>query len=84
MCALIGGVVVRDPRLPTLAGRYLYGDFCTGKITAVAVDAGGVAASDDLGLVVPQLSSFGVDGLGRVYVTSTEGGVYRLDPAPSS
>jgi hypothetical protein len=31
-------------------------------------------------VTVPQLSSFGVDGLGRVYVTSTAGGVYRLDP----
>ena len=32
-CAVIGGVVVRDGRLPALAGRYLYGDFCTGRIT---------------------------------------------------
>ena len=31
----IGGVVVRDGRLPALAGRYLYGDFCTGRITSV-------------------------------------------------
>jgi len=30
---------------------------------------------------VPTLDSFGVDGLGRVYVTATDGGVYRLDPA---
>jgi hypothetical protein len=83
VCALIGGVVVRDARLPALTGRYLYGDFCTGKITAIATDAGGVSASDDLALTVPRLSSFGVDGLGRIYVTSTEGGVYRLDPAPT-
>jgi hypothetical protein len=25
-CAVIGGVVVRDPRLPSLAGHYLFGD----------------------------------------------------------
>jgi hypothetical protein len=35
----------------------------------------------DTGLAVPTLDSFGVDGLGRVYVTATDGGVYRLDPA---
>ena len=29
-CAIIGGVVVRDPRLAALSGRYLYGDLCTG------------------------------------------------------
>jgi hypothetical protein len=35
----------------------------------------------DLGLTVPTLDSLGVDGLGRVYLTTTDGGVYRLDPA---
>jgi glucose/arabinose dehydrogenase len=79
-CAIIGGVVARDPRLPALAGRYLYGEFCTGKITAVTVAEGGVAGSEDLGLAVPQLSSFGVDGLGRIYATALTGEVYRLDP----
>ena len=33
----------------------------------------------DLGVTVP--TSLGVDGLGRVYLTATDGGVYRLDPA---
>ena len=80
VCALIGGVVPRDSRLPDLAGRYLYGEFCTGKITAVTVQDGRVASSEDVGLVVPQLSSFGVDGSGRVYAMSLSGEVYRLDP----
>ena len=30
VCAVIGGVVVRDPRLAALSGRYLYGDLCIG------------------------------------------------------
>jgi glucose/arabinose dehydrogenase len=81
VCVVIGGVVARDARIPALAGRYLYGDLCTGKLTALSIEDGRVTASDDLGLVVPQVSSFGVDGLGRVYVTSPEG-VYRLDPKP--
>ena len=79
-CAVIGGVVVRDERVPELSGRYLYGDLCTGVITTLAVVAGRVADSGELGIVVPELSSFGVDGLGRVYVMSLRGGVYRLDP----
>ena len=58
-------VVVRAPRL---AGRYLHGDYCGGKIEAAAVDKGRVVASDDLGLVVPELSIFGVGGSGRIYV----------------
>ena len=65
---------------PTLSGRYLYGDLCTGVITTLVVVEGRVSGSGDLGLVVPELTSFGVDGLGRVYVMSLRGDVYRLDP----
>jgi glucose/arabinose dehydrogenase len=79
-CAVIGGVVVRDERLPELSGRYVYGDLCTGVITAITVADGRLTDSGELGLVVPELASFGVDGLGRVYVMSLSGGVYRLDP----
>jgi len=39
-----------------------------------------VSASGDLGLEIPELTSFGIDGLGRIYVMSLQGGVYRLDP----
>jgi len=80
-CAVIGGVVVRDPRLPSLAGRYLFGDYCDGKLHSMLVDGNKATDATDLGLTVPTLDSFGVDGLGRVYVTATDGGVYRLDPA---
>ena len=79
-CAVIGGVVARDARMPALAGRYLYGDFCSGTITAIAVENGQVTAMGDLGLVVPELASFGVDGLGRLYVMSLRGDVFRLNP----
>jgi glucose/arabinose dehydrogenase len=80
VCAIIGGVVTRDARIPALAGRYLYGDLCTGRITAVEIRDGAVSRSDVLDLVVPGLSSFGVDASGRVYVTSVGGAVLRLDP----
>jgi glucose/arabinose dehydrogenase len=80
-CSIIAGVVVRDPRLPTLAGRFLFGDYCTGVLEAAEIEGGKVVDSTPLGLTVPELSSFGVDGLGRVYVTSTDGPVYRLDPS---
>jgi glucose/arabinose dehydrogenase len=81
-CAVIGGVVVHDPRLPTLAGRYLFGDYCNGEIDSMLVVDGKATDVGELGLSVPTLSSFGVDGRGRVYATATDGGVYRLDPAP--
>ena len=80
-CAVIGGPVIRDPRLTGLGGRYLFGDYCNGKLRTLQIDGGKATDVRDLGLVVGDLSSFGVDGRGRIYAASTDGGVYRLDPA---
>jgi hypothetical protein len=67
-----------------LTGRYLYGDLCSGEITTIAIAGGAVTASGPLGLVVPALTSFGMDALRRVYATSGSGEVYRLDPKQAS
>jgi hypothetical protein len=80
VCAIIGGVVLHDERLPAHAGRYLLGDLCTGEITSVVLENGRVEATEPLGLSVPGLTSFGVDGAARVYATSSAGSVFRLDP----
>ena len=39
-CAIIGGYVVRDPALPALDGRYLFGDNCKAQINSVRLSAG--------------------------------------------
>jgi len=81
-CSITGGVFVRDPALPVLAGRYVYGDFCLGRIRAARLRVDGATGDHDLGLeTVPELSSFGTDARGRVYVTSLAGAVYRLASA---
>ena len=77
-CAIIGGYVVRDRALPELYGRYVYGDFCRGRINAARLRPGRRARPRDIGLRVPLLSSFGEDGCGRVYAASLNGPVYRL------
>jgi glucose/arabinose dehydrogenase len=81
LCSVIGGVVVHDPRLPSLDGFYLYSDICGGGVRAIQVQGGTIAATEDLKLDVPAATSFGVDALGRAYVTSLNGPVYRIDPA---
>ena len=75
---MTGGVVVRDPRLPALAGRYVYGDYCTGRIRSFRVRGGRATGDRAHDLRVPELSSFGEDARGRVYATSLDGPVYRL------
>jgi Glucose / Sorbosone dehydrogenase len=87
-CAITGGYVVRDPSLGDLYGRYLYADFCIGEIRSLELPAvtGGRATGDrSEGLSVADPISFGEDACGRLYVSSNEGAVYRLEgPAPAN
>jgi glucose/arabinose dehydrogenase len=77
-CTIIGGYVVRDPRLPSLRGRYVYTDLCDGTIRGFVPHLGGATGDRSLGLRVNSPTSFGEDSHGRVYVTSGSGPVYRL------
>jgi glucose/arabinose dehydrogenase len=79
-CSVTGGYVVRDPSLPSLFGRYLYGDFCAGELRSFVPARGGARGDRELGLTVPQLSSFGEDAAGHIYATSLNGPVFRLRP----
>jgi glucose/arabinose dehydrogenase len=77
--AVTGGVVVRDPGLPSFAGKYLYADFYAGHVRSATLSAGGASGDADTGLAVTQPSAFGEDAAGGVYAVSLSGGVvYRL------
>src|SRR3954454_11689458 len=81
-CSVIGGYVLRAPGLPTLLGRYLYGDNCAAPLRSLHLAAAGSDAP--VGLSVAQLSSFGQDVCGLLFVVSLAGSVSRLvDGAPS-
>jgi glucose/arabinose dehydrogenase len=78
--AIIGGYVSRDPSLPELNGRYVYGDFGNGAIRSLVLPE---ASSSDRseGLSVEELVGFGEDSCGRLYALSgreNTGAVYRL------
>jgi glucose/arabinose dehydrogenase len=77
-CAIVGGYVVRDQRLRSLLHRYIYGDFCTGKIRSLIPGLGAARKDRSTGLRVRDLSSFGEGADGAVYATSLDGPVYRL------
>jgi glucose/arabinose dehydrogenase len=79
-CAVTGGYVVRDPRLRGWDGRYLWADFCRGEIESAVLSPGRASSRRDTGLRAGNLSSFGEDALGRVYVVSLSGPVYRIVP----
>lgn len=81
-CSITGGVVVRNPDLPTLNGRYVWGDLCLGDLRSFTPEAGKEATDDvELGENVQGLASFGTDTAGNVYAVSINGPVYRIEPA---
>jgi glucose/arabinose dehydrogenase len=80
-CSVTGGMVYHGTAIPGLQGTYFYGDFCAGRIHSLVFDGGIVTnhfdRAGELG-VVPQLSSFGYDASGEVYVTSLNGLVLKI------
>ena len=79
-CSVTGGYVVRDPALPSLRGKYLYGDFCKGIIYGARLSSSGASGNARVaGLPqIAALSSFGEDARGRIYVVSLGGAVSRI------
>jgi glucose/arabinose dehydrogenase len=77
-CAIIGGYVVRDQALPSLTHRYVYGDFCTGKVRSLIPQLGGARRDRSTGVRVRNLSSFGQGPDGALYATSLNGQVFRF------
>ena len=78
-CSLTGGYVYRGAAVPSLAGRYIFGDYCSGRTWSL-VAGGGSTASPTLLIDTPySISSFGEDRDGELYVVDRAGGViYRL------
>jgi glucose/arabinose dehydrogenase len=79
-CSIIGGYVVRDPRLRSLDGRYVYADLCEGQLRSLVPHLSTPSGDRKLGLAVESPTSFGEDDAHRLYVCSLSGPVYRLVP----
>lgn len=76
--SVTGGFVYEGALLPHAKGAYIYGDYLTGRIWALWLDAEQTAHNQlllDTGLFI---SSFGVDAAGELRVVDLSGGIYRL------
>jgi glucose/arabinose dehydrogenase len=79
--SVTGGYVYRGSAIPGLRGRYVFGDFSTGRVWSMAgPDATPEPLSGADGRV-EQLSSFGEDAEGELYLVSLGGTVYLVQPA---
>ena len=80
-CSITGGYVYRGPKIAGLSGRYVYADYCSGKMWTLSTsggvaDATSRASSSDAG--AKSITSFGEGGSGMLYVCSAEGTLYRF------
>ncbi|MFN3286639.1 MAG: glucose dehydrogenase, partial [bacterium] len=66
-------------RISGLVGRYLFGDYCSGTLWSLR-ESGGRWVMETLLATELQISSFGEDQAGELYVVDHGGAVYRIVP----
>jgi cysteine-rich repeat protein len=85
-CSVTGGHVYRGCALPDLSGTYFYADYCTGFVRTFSIVAGAATALADrtaeLG-TSGNVSSFGEDARGEIYIANLGGEVYKIVAQPS-
>ena len=86
-CSITGGYVYRGKALPQLDGRYFYADYCTGLLRSFVWKDGNYVrehwdwkAGIDKQAVITQVSSWGQDADGELYIIELTGSIYKLVP----
>jgi glucose/arabinose dehydrogenase len=77
-CAIIGGYVYRGTAHPQLYGRYFFGDYCSGRIWDVAAAGPVQQTPQELPGSGLQITGWGQDVNGELYVTATNGVLYQF------
>jgi glucose/arabinose dehydrogenase len=87
-CAVTGGYVYRGCRMTALRGTYFYADYCAAFIHSFRM-AGGVPTdpvdhtaelAPGGGLAINQVTSFGEDARGEIYIVDRGGEVFKIVP----
>jgi glucose/arabinose dehydrogenase len=77
-CSVTGGYVYRGSRIRELVGRYLFADYCSGRLWILTEGASGRWTTSTLLDSGLRVSSFGEDQDGELYVVDHGGAIYRI------
>jgi glucose/arabinose dehydrogenase len=77
-CSVTGGYVYRGRSVAAAVGRYFFGDFCSGSIWSLRIDHGAAVDARREPFTVSQLTSFGEDAAGELYLATGSGRIYKL------
>jgi glucose/arabinose dehydrogenase len=72
--SITGGYVYRGAAIPGLVGKYIYGDYASGRIWALELDGNNVKTNTLLMKANGSISTFGQDSKGEVYFTNYANG----------
>jgi glucose/arabinose dehydrogenase len=81
-CSITGGHVQRGPSTGALTGKYVYADYCSGRIWSLARNASGVWQNTLLLTAAGVVPSFGEGALGRTFVIVNTELMELVAPAP--
>ena len=76
--SVTGGFVYRGSDVPALSGRYVYGDYVSGRIWALTDKGDGSFDTEQLFDLDISISSFGIDASDELYFLSFDGNIYRF------
>jgi glucose/arabinose dehydrogenase len=81
-CSVSSGYVYRGAAIPALQGTYFYADYCLGWVRSFRMSGGVVTEETDWPALRPggQVTSFGEDAAGELYLLTEQGGVYKIIP----
>ncbi len=79
-CSVTGGIVYRGEQLPELQGYYFYGDYCLGNLWIAQRDGAGIWQTTLWMGTQRQISAFGEDESGEIYLVDYKGEILRLEP----
>jgi len=81
-CSITGGFVYRGEAIPELVGTYFYGDYCNGWIRSFVYRNGSATNATAWPTLdtKQQITSFGEDARGELYVVLAGGTIYRIAP----
>lgn len=77
-CSIIGGYVYRGCNLPNYRGLYFFGDYCNGVVWTLRYSNGTFTNLTQRFSGLGNITSFGEDARGELYVCSLNGTLYRI------
>jgi hypothetical protein len=77
-CSVTGGYRYRGGQYPAMQGMYFYGDYCTGKLWGAMQRADGLFVAQLIADTSINISSFGEDINGELYVVGLGGTIHQI------